>query len=143
MAVVLFLTNARTTSVSTLGSRAVAVFGHTGCRDKASPYRRIDSLRKYEIVEPKIMVKALRTISEHYEESPFIFSLYVFWILNHSNQQEADENLCGSFSNETSNAFDNSGIVSILNINPAFHFEPSTLSSSPQHPYTCFGIYKF
>ena len=59
---------------------------------KASPYRRIDSLRKYEIVEPKIMVKALRTISEHYEESPFIFSLYVFWILNHSNQ-EADETL--------------------------------------------------
>ena len=38
------------------------------------------------------MVKALRTISEHYEESPFIFSLYVFWILNHSNQ-EADETL--------------------------------------------------
>ena len=34
MAVVLFLTNARTTSVRTLGSRAVAVFGHTGCRDK-------------------------------------------------------------------------------------------------------------
>lgn len=27
-----------------------------------------------------------------YEESPFIFSLYVFWILNHSNQ-EADETL--------------------------------------------------
>jgi len=66
---------------------------------KASPYRRIDSLRKYEIVEPKIIVKALRTISEHYEEAPFIFSLYVYWILNHSNQQEADETL-REFSNE-------------------------------------------
>ena len=53
---------------------------------KASPYRRIDSLRKYEIVEPKIIVKALRTISEHYEEAPFIFSLYVYWILNHSRR---------------------------------------------------------
>lgn len=66
---------------------------------KTSPYRRIDSLRKYEIVEPKIIVKALRTISEHYEESPFIFSLYVYWILNHSRQQEADETL-REFSNE-------------------------------------------
>jgi hypothetical protein len=66
---------------------------------KTSSYRRIDFLRKYEIVEPKIMVKALRTISEHYEKSPFIFSLYVYWILNHSNQQEADETL-REFSNE-------------------------------------------
>lgn len=65
-------------------------YGRLGPGD--DQYRRIDSLRKYEIVEPKIMVKALRTISEHYEESPFIFSLYVFWILNHSNQ-EADETL--------------------------------------------------
>lgn len=44
-------------------------------------------------------MKALRTISEHYEEAPFIFSLYVHWILNHSNQQEADETL-REFSNE-------------------------------------------
>lgn len=66
---------------------------------KVSPYRRIDSLRKYKIVEPKIMVKALRTISEHYEESPFIFNLYVSWILNPSNRQEADETL-REFSNE-------------------------------------------
>lgn len=60
---------------------------------RASPYRRIDSLCKYEIVEPKIIFKALRTISDHYEESPFIFSLYVYWILNHRNQQEADETI--------------------------------------------------
>lgn len=60
---------------------------------KTSPYRRIDSLRKYEIVEPKIIVKALHTILDHYEESPFIFNLYVYWILNHSSQQEADETL--------------------------------------------------
>lgn len=58
---------------------------------QTSPYRRIDSLRKYKIVEPKIVFKALNIILDHYEESPFIFSLYVFWISNHSKQQEADE----------------------------------------------------
>ena len=31
--------------------------------------------------------------------SPFVFSLYVFWILNHSNQQEVDE-ILREFSNE-------------------------------------------
>ena len=58
-----------------------------------SPYRELDLLRKYEKIEPKIMCKALRIISNHYEESPFIFSLYVSGILNHSNQQEAAETL--------------------------------------------------
>ena len=64
-----------------------------------SPYRRIDLLRKYEMVEPKIVFKALRIVSNHYEESPFIFSLYVFWILNHSRQQGADE-ILSEFSDE-------------------------------------------
>ena len=53
---------------------------------KISPYRSIDSLRKYEIVESEIVFKALRIVSDHYEDSPFVFSLYVFWLLNHSNQ---------------------------------------------------------
>lgn len=66
---------------------------------KISPYRSIDSLRKYEIVESEIVFKALRIVSGHYEDSPFVFSLYVFWLLNHSNQQEADETL-RTFSNE-------------------------------------------
>ena len=66
---------------------------------KISPYRSIDSLRKYEIVESEIVFKALRIVSGHYEDSPFVFSLYVFWLLNHSNQQEADETL-RAFSNE-------------------------------------------
>lgn len=66
---------------------------------KISPYRSIDSLRKYEIVESEIVFKALRIVSGHYEDSPFVFSLYVFWLLNHSNQQEVDETL-RAFSNE-------------------------------------------
>lgn len=60
---------------------------------KSSPYRWLDSLSKYERIEPQIIYKALRIVLEHYEESPFIFSLYVFGILNHSNQQEADKTL--------------------------------------------------
>lgn len=53
----------------------------------------MDSLRKYKRIESQIIYKALRIVLKHYEESPFIFSLYVFGILNHSNQQEADETL--------------------------------------------------
>lgn len=68
---------------------------------KTSPYRRLDLLRKYEKIEPQIICKALRIISNHYEESPFIFSLYVFWMLNHSNQQGADE-ILHEFSDEIS-----------------------------------------
>lgn len=60
---------------------------------KTSPYRKIDSLCKYKIVEPKIVFKALRIISDHYEDSPFIFSLYVFWLLKPRNQQEANETI--------------------------------------------------
>lgn len=56
---------------------------------KLSPHRDINLLRKYEVIEPKIIFKALRIISNHYNESPFIFSLYVPCILNPSNQQEA------------------------------------------------------
>ena len=66
---------------------------------EASPYRRIDSLRKYESVEPGIIFKALHTVVDHYEESPYIFNLYTYWVLCHSNQQEADE-LLRTFSNE-------------------------------------------
>ena len=66
---------------------------------ETSPYRRVDSLRKYESVEPGIIFKALRTVADHYEESPYVFNLYAYWVLNHRNQQEADE-LLRTFSNE-------------------------------------------
>lgn len=58
---------------------------------KALLYRRVDSLRKYEAVEPQMMYKALRVISSHYEDSPSIFTSYVYRILNPGNQQEADK----------------------------------------------------
>lgn len=62
-------------------------------RTEASPYRWITSLEKYETVEPHIILKALRIITSHYEESPYIFSLYVADILNHSNQKDVAETL--------------------------------------------------
>ena len=67
----------------------------------SSPHRRMDLLRKYEIVEPQIVVKSLRIILSHYEESPFIFSLYVSCILNQRNEQEA-EAILRSFGHELS-----------------------------------------
>lgn len=62
-------------------------------RIESSPYRWINSLEKYEAVEAHIIPRALRIIANHYEESPFIFSLYVFDILNHSNQRDIEETL--------------------------------------------------
>lgn len=61
--------------------------------------RNMDLLCKYEIVEPKIIFKALRIILDHYADSPFIFSLYVGSILNPCNQQEAKK-ILQEFSNE-------------------------------------------
>lgn len=58
---------------------------------KASPYRRIDMLYKYETVEPNIISKALRIIADHFEESPFVLSLYVFDILNHISERDVEK----------------------------------------------------
>ena len=66
---------------------------------KRYSYRDINMLRKYETIEPKIVFKALHIIASHYQESPFIFSLYVFSILNHINQQEANT-ILNEFYNE-------------------------------------------
>lgn len=66
---------------------------------KASPSRCINSLCKYEIMEPKIIFKALRTVSDHYQDSPFIFSLYIFSLVNPRNHQEANETI-SKFSDE-------------------------------------------
>lgn len=68
---------------------------------KSSPFRRMDLLHKYETVEPQIIFKALRIVADHYEESPFIFSLYVFDILNHSRQEDVQE-ILNKFSGEIS-----------------------------------------
>lgn len=58
---------------------------------KASPYRMTDMLAKYGVVDPKIIFKALRIIASHFEESPFVFSLYVFDILHPQSQENAEE----------------------------------------------------
>lgn len=58
---------------------------------KSSPYRSLNSLHKYESVEPRIIFKALRIIAMHYKESPSIFNLYAFDILNHRRPEDAKE----------------------------------------------------
>ena len=58
---------------------------------KAAPYRTIDMLSKYEAADPQIIFNALRIIASHFEESPFVFSLYAFDILNTESQENAEE----------------------------------------------------
>lgn len=47
-----------------------------------APYRPLYQLKKYECVDKDIILKSSRIISEHYEDSPFIFSLYFFDTIN-------------------------------------------------------------
>jgi DNA polymerase III delta prime subunit len=57
---------------------------------KSSPYRTVDLLHKYEAVETKVIIQAIRIILSHYDESPFVFSLYAFSILNQKEKKEAN-----------------------------------------------------
>ena len=41
-----------------------------------SSSRSIEQIAKYNIIDQNFMLKAINTITEHYEESPFIFHLY-------------------------------------------------------------------
>lgn len=42
----------------------------------------LEQIKKYECVDKNIFVKACKIISQHYGDSPFIFSLYFFDIIN-------------------------------------------------------------
>ena len=47
-----------------------------------SPYRPIDEIKKYECVDKDFLLIASRVIADHYEESPFAFSLYFSFMMN-------------------------------------------------------------
>lgn len=49
---------------------------------RSSPYRPLDEMKKFECVDKDIILKASRVITSHYEESPFVFSLYFFLMMN-------------------------------------------------------------
>ena len=49
---------------------------------RSSPYRPLDEMEKFECVDKDIILKASRVITSHYEESPFVFSLYFFLMMN-------------------------------------------------------------
>ncbi len=55
---------------------------------RSSPYRPIELIDKYSCIDPNIRITASRIISEHYEESPFVFHLYFSLMLN-PNSNEA------------------------------------------------------
>lgn len=48
----------------------------------SSPCRPIDEFEKYKCVDKDIILNASRIITSHYEESPFIFSLYFSLMMN-------------------------------------------------------------
>ena len=47
--------------------------------------RRIDMIKKFEKFDPDFINKAIQTISDHYEESPFLFHLYLYLMLSHES----------------------------------------------------------
>ncbi len=70
------------------------LFNYLNAPDKtliSSPYRWLESLQRYTAIDSKIYLKALRIITDHYEDSPFVFSLYVFDILNHNSPKDIDK----------------------------------------------------
>jgi len=51
-------------------------------RIRSAPYRPLDEIEKFECVDKDIILKASRVITSHYEESPFVFSLYFSLMMN-------------------------------------------------------------
>lgn len=49
---------------------------------RSSPYRPLDEIEKFECVDEDIVLKASKVIVSHYEESPFVFSLYFTLMMN-------------------------------------------------------------
>lgn len=60
---------------------------------KTSPYRWVSFLHRYEVIDSRIVFKALRIIVDHYEESPFVFSCYVYDILNYIDQKDVEKTM--------------------------------------------------
>ena len=49
---------------------------------RVSSYRPLDEMEKFECVDKDIILKASKIILSHYEESPFVFSLYFSLMMN-------------------------------------------------------------
>ena len=54
---------------------------------RTSPYRPLDEIEKFECVDKDIILKASKIITSHYEESPFVFSLYFSPMMNPSHAE--------------------------------------------------------
>lgn len=47
---------------------------------RSAPLRPLDAIRKYEIIHKNFLLEASKIVSEHYDESPYIFYLYFEWL---------------------------------------------------------------
>ena len=59
-------------------------------RLRSAPNRPIDEIKKYERIDGDIIIKASRIIANHYDESPFVFSLYFFFMMNPNHNEAAE-----------------------------------------------------
>ena len=100
---------------------------------KSAGYRQLECIKKYEVVDDKIFIKASHTILNNYEKSPFVFSLYFQLLFNiyHISPQNLialycfDETLllsiylkCIEYSNHFD--FDGAFLVEFLKMAPDF-----------------------
>lgn len=57
---------------------------------RSAPYRPIDAIKKYKCIDEDLIIKASRIIANHYDESPFAFSLYFFFMMNPNHNEAAE-----------------------------------------------------
>ena len=57
-------------------------FEHIPQNLQSSPFRPLYELEKYEKIDANVILKACKIITAHYDESPFVFSLYFSLMMN-------------------------------------------------------------
>lgn len=65
----------------------LSYLAHPQVSVKNGAFRPIKLIKKYEIVDQDFFVKAIETIAAHYEESPFVFHLYFYFMLSNDSEK--------------------------------------------------------
>ena len=64
----------------------LSYLAHPQLSVKNGAFRSIKLIKKYEIVDRDFFVKVIETIAAHYEESPFVFHLYFYFMLSNDTE---------------------------------------------------------
>lgn len=77
--------------VSTTWADALQDFLQTPPQNlRSAPYRPIDEIKQYERIDEDFIIKASRIIANHFDESPFAFSLYFSFMMNPNHNEAAE-----------------------------------------------------